>query len=233
MRGSFKGRVLVVEDRVPYPAMGAGYPRAAALLLALVQEGWFVTLYPLLFPEGQWEKVYAAFPRQIEVMLGAGEDRLAGFLKARAGYYDTIIVSRPHNMRIFLDKGGAGAGGRLIYDAEAVFAAREFLRLALAGTPVSAARQKAELRQEMQLAEAADRVVTVSARESAYFTGRRLRIGEHPGACAGGAPDAGRGRGTAGHSVRRRPGRRSLAQHRQPAVVRGRDHAAAGRPGRR
>ena len=34
------------------------------------RRGWFVTLYPLLFPEGQWEKVYAAFPRQIEVMLG-------------------------------------------------------------------------------------------------------------------------------------------------------------------
>jgi GT2 family glycosyltransferase len=168
MRGPHR-RVLLIEDRVPFPSLGAGYPRSAQMLHSLVQDGWFVTLYPLLFPEAEWQAVQKTFSPTIEVMLGLGEAGLAEFLKSRAEYYDRIIVCRPHNMRLFLQHGGADVDSRIIYDAEAVFSARDFLRLELEGRPASKARQQAQLQAEMDLVRAADTVITVSPAEHALF----------------------------------------------------------------
>ncbi len=162
-------RLLYIDDRIPYPSMGAGYPRSAEMLHALVAEGWFVTLYPLLFPDAEWEEVYRAFPRGMEVMLGAGEAGLAAFLRSRAGYYDRIIVCRPHNMRLFLHHGGAELDTRIVYDAEAVFATRDIMRLKLEGRKLPPARQQAMVREEIALGQAADSVITVSPGESALF----------------------------------------------------------------
>ncbi|MBV9786452.1 MAG: glycosyltransferase, partial [Acidisphaera sp.] len=169
MRGAHRGRVLVIDDRVPFPSLGVGYPRASALLHALAEAGWFITFYPLLFAEDEWEAVYAAFPRAMEVMLGEGEAGLPGFVAERKDYFDAVLVSRPHNMRRFLAAGGQAMRARLIYDAEAVFATREIQLLALAGRPVPPDRQAAMVAAEMQLARAADAVLTVSAREAGLF----------------------------------------------------------------
>ncbi len=168
MRGPHR-RVLLIEDRVPFPSLGAGYPRSAQMLQSLVQDGWFVTLYPLLFPEAEWQDVEKTFSPAIEVMLGLGEAGLAEFLKSRSDYYDRIIVCRPHNMRLFLQHGGASVDSRIIYDAEAVFSARDFLRLELEGRPASKLRQQAQLQAEMDLVRAADTVITVSPAEHALF----------------------------------------------------------------
>jgi hypothetical protein len=43
-------RVLVIDDRVPLPWLGQGYPRAALLVSALAKAGHAVTHYPLQFP---------------------------------------------------------------------------------------------------------------------------------------------------------------------------------------
>lgn len=169
MRDAARGRVLVIDDRVPYPALGAGYPRAARILNLLHHSGWFVTHYPLTFPAEHWTELRAAFSARIEVMIGAGPMALAAFLQARAGYYDLVLVSRPHNMRSFLHHGGRAFAARLIYDAEAVFADREIARLALAGTPLSETRGAALRAEEMRLALAADTVLAVSGREAALF----------------------------------------------------------------
>ncbi|MFA5321617.1 MAG: rhamnan synthesis F family protein, partial [Smithella sp.] len=132
MRMRHKRRVLVVDDRVPFPSLGAGYPRASHLLGALVKAGCFVTHYPLIFPEVSFAEAYALLPRELEIIAGLGRMGLIKFLQNRIGYYDTVIISRPHNMELF---GGACrmvsaflAHTPLIYDAEAVFAVREALR---------------------------------------------------------------------------------------------------------
>lgn len=170
MRGQFRGRVLVIEDRVPFPSLGAGYPRAARMLEELVAAGWFVTFYPLVFPDDDWADIRARFPATIEVALGQGEAGLRRFLREREGYYDAILVSRPHNMRCFLEAlGRRSADARVIYDAEAIFATRELERLALAGTVVSTARQRALFEEEMRLAGAARTVVAVSERDAERF----------------------------------------------------------------
>lgn len=170
MRGSFRGRVLVIEDRVPFPSLGAGYPRSARILHELVAGGWFVTLYPLLFAQDDWDEIRAKFPATIEVMLGYGESGLRRLLRERQNYYDAIMVCRPHNMRSFLNACGQKLPeARLIYDAEAIFAVRDLERLTLSGATLSPARKRALLDQELQLARAASTVVAVSRTDSELF----------------------------------------------------------------
>jgi len=170
MRGLSRGRILLIEDRVPFPSLGAGYPRSARLLDALVADGWFVTLYPLVFPQEDWDEVRATIPPTVEVMLGHGEPRLRQFLRERNVYYDIVMVSRPHNMRSFHHAGGKMLPRvRLIYDAEAIFATRELQRLALSGASASPSRRRALLDDEIRLARAAESVIAVSDRDAGLF----------------------------------------------------------------
>jgi hypothetical protein len=47
-------RVLVIEDRVPKPELGAGYPRAQRLLRELVAAGAEVTFFPTFRHREDW-----------------------------------------------------------------------------------------------------------------------------------------------------------------------------------
>jgi glycosyltransferase involved in cell wall biosynthesis len=143
------------------------------MLANLVERGHFVTLYPLMFPTEPWEEVYRDIPREVEVMVGWDASRLAGFLQERGGYYDTILVCRPHNMSAFLSaKGsvpGSVSGSRVVYDAEAVFALREFDRMDLQGKTLSPKTKEKKISEEMALAQRADVVLTVCERERKVF----------------------------------------------------------------
>lgn len=166
-------RVLVIDDRVPLPSLGRGYPRAAALLQALVHAGAFVTLYPLLFPHEDWQATYQALPERCEVMQGPGRDGLAGFLRERAGYYHQVLVSRPHNMAtlqaLLRHEPALLGGARLVYDAEALFSLRDIARAAVLGKPFGAAEQRRRIAEEMRLAQGAQAIVTVSPAEARHY----------------------------------------------------------------
>jgi GT2 family glycosyltransferase len=166
-------RMLMIDDRVPFPSYGAGYPRASHLLKTLHQAGYFITYYSMIEPEGVWSEVYSAFPREIEFMLGYGPGAFDQFLETRAGYYDIIFVSRPHNMRFFVERHEEHPeryrGTRIIYDAEAVYSPREAKRLELAGTPMSAAELERRLKQEINLARVADAVIAVNVPDAELF----------------------------------------------------------------
>jgi GT2 family glycosyltransferase/glycosyltransferase involved in cell wall biosynthesis len=166
-------RLLLIDDQVPFPSYGSGFPRASRILTTLHKAGCFITYYPLLEPAAAWSDVYATFPREIEFMLGYGRGALGAFLEARAGHYDIIVVSRPHNMWDFIEQRdkdpGRYCGIKIIYDAEALYSPREAKRLELAGTPLSAAEQERLLHKEFHLARAADAVIAVNAREANLF----------------------------------------------------------------
>src|SRR5690606_19541843 len=87
-------RVLVVDDRVPDPSLGSGFPRARALLHSLADLGFVVTL---LAREPSVDSRVATELRQrgIEVVHGVAD--LQEKLAERSGLYDVAIVSRPHN----------------------------------------------------------------------------------------------------------------------------------------
>jgi GT2 family glycosyltransferase len=169
-------RILFIEDRVPHERLGSGYPRAAALLGAALDLGHDVTLYPLLVPRESWDEAYADIPREVEILLGAGAAGLRPHLEQHAADYDTIVVSRPHNMRVFRPAmAGAVHRPAVIYDAEAVFVLRDLQRAALEGRAPDAEQARAQVAQEIALARKCDAVLTVSAHEQQLFVGQGHR----------------------------------------------------------
>lgn len=166
-------RTLFLDDRVPHRWLGSGFPRTQAILRTLVKQGYFVTFYPMSAPDEDWPLVYSDMPRRIEFMTGYGLQMLEAFLRSRAGYYGTIIISRPHNMAIFQTIRTAYPSWfektKIIYDAEALFAGREIELRRVAGTPMKDDEIQRLILDEVRLAAAADSVVSVSAAERAAF----------------------------------------------------------------
>ena len=162
-------RVLFIEDRVPHLWLGSGFPRAHAVLRALRSQGYFVTLYPLAVIHEPWDLVYVDFPQEVEVMMGMGPAMLEPFLRNRRDYYSAIIVSRPHNMRWLAPILSAHPDWlknlKVIYDAEALFAARDVGLRRLAGNPMTDEEIQNAFASEIRLMEAADQVVAVSEGE--------------------------------------------------------------------
>ncbi len=127
--GGARRRILVLDDVVPHPFEGSGCPRLRAILASCSSQGFEITLYPSQFPDDDWRVVAEAVPSSVEVMLRWGTAELERFLAERRGFYQALLVSRPHNLKdlaairerrpTLLD------GVRVIYDAEALFAMRD------------------------------------------------------------------------------------------------------------
>lgn len=166
-------RVLIIDDRVPYPSLGRGYPRACMIANLVSESAGALTYYPLQTPEDDWSKVYTALPERTEVILNQGLPGLSGFLERYAGTFDTIIVSRPHNMEPFAAIRRKHphwfAGVTIAYDAEALFSLREIERAKVMGKPLTQAQGKALIAQELELAKTADRIVAVSEVEAQQY----------------------------------------------------------------
>ncbi|MBD2094888.1 glycosyltransferase [Trichocoleus sp. FACHB-591] len=168
-------RVLFIDDRVPHAFLGAGYPRAREILLSLIELGYTVTFYPLndLIDEGDWDTVYRDIPKVVEVMTEHGRPKLAEFLQQRAGYYEAIIISRPHNMQIFqpifTGHPELFSSTKVIYDAEALFSLREVAYRRLNGQEVSEAEIDTLIQDEVKLAAGVSSVISVSEPESKKF----------------------------------------------------------------
>lgn len=168
-------RVLFIDDRVPHAFLGAGYPRAREILLSLLELGYAVTFYPLndLIDEGDWDAVYRDIPKAVEIMTEHGRPKLAEFLQQRAGYYETIIISRPHNMQIFqpifTGRADLFSNTKVIYDAEALFSMREVAYRRLNGQEVSEAEIEALIQNEVKLAAGVSSVISVSESETRKF----------------------------------------------------------------
>jgi GT2 family glycosyltransferase len=143
-------RILVLDDRVPHTALGAGNPRARTVLAALERLGHAVTLRPLSVADETWAEVYADLPRTIEVVLG--RIGLAQLLDERRGSFDLIWVSRAHNLQRLRAALGGAVSVPVIYDTEALGALR-------------AAASDAALERELALAASARVVVAVSRTE--------------------------------------------------------------------
>jgi GT2 family glycosyltransferase len=173
MKDRGRKRVLFIDDRVPHTWLGSGFPRARAILLTLLKQNCFVTFYPLSQFEEDWSMVYNDMPADVEFMTGYGPSLLEAFLRNRPRYYDMIFVSRPHNMKILKPLLGAHPtwfeATNIIYDAEAIFVTREITFRRMTGTPFTAEESEALLREEVDLAAAADCVVAVSSLDGEQF----------------------------------------------------------------
>lgn len=172
-RSPVRGRVLMIEDRVPHVWLGAGFPRSRSIAAELLELGYFVTFYPTHDVADWWEQIRNTLDSRVEVMRGLSLDDLEGFLRARSGYYDACIVSRPHNMRaikpLLTRLRREGERMRLIYDAEALFTVRNIAERRLRGEFVSAEEEAQTVMEEVALSDDCDAILTVSRPEAARF----------------------------------------------------------------
>ena len=165
--------ILVIDDRVPHTSLGAGYPRCSNMLFELSKMDLNISFYPLLFPKEQWDDVYKTLPITIEVILESGRDRLLSFLAERKNFYQFVVVSRVHNMEFFnyclsLEPDLLG-DTKIIYDAEAVSAPREILRMEILGKTMSNEEQAELINNELQQSKQAGKIVAVSKSEADIF----------------------------------------------------------------
>ncbi len=171
--GNDHPNVLLIDDAVPHASLGSGYPRCRHIVRLLADMPLNVTFYPLQFPIDSWDEVYRSLPENVEVLLNRGRSGLAELLTERAGFYSHVMVSRPTNMAFFnavLESLPAEARRfNIIYDAEAVFAGRELLWRELQGELIDEDEKKRVLAGELELADKASAVITVSAAEAELF----------------------------------------------------------------
>ena len=162
--------ILYIEDILPDRSRGAGFPRSAALLEAVTDLGYGVTVFPMTSGGGT-ASLHPTFAT-VETMSGLGQKQLCAFLASRRGYYAAIIVSRPHNLRFLKAAVGRDfgtAGPPTIYDAEAIFAVREVARDRVLGKQVGRDEEARLIRREVDLAAGCAAIVTVNESERARF----------------------------------------------------------------
>lgn len=164
-------RVLVADDRVPNSGRGSGFPRARALLEALVQLGFVVTFMPTTDPTPYEPETSELQQLGVEVLHGARD--IHATLAERPELYDVAIVSRPHNAHILDVVRSFNPGATLVYDAEAVFAVRDLLQAAVEGSVVPDAEARDRVDGELRLMDDADVVLTVSEPERRLVRERR------------------------------------------------------------
>lgn len=171
-----KIRILVIDDFAPEEVIGAGAPRAVQLLRALCKAGAQVTLFPTLArPDGLPP---ADVPNVIvENRRGGKLAALASYLQENHGQFDAILISRRHNLIAF-NQAVAGypqiaISKFIIFDSEAVFAAREALQRSVLVRPVQPSDMT--IAQEVALSRRAHMVIAVNEIDAALFCAGKHR----------------------------------------------------------
>ena len=166
-----KMRILYVEDRVPLPSLGTGYPRSDSIIKILEELECLVTIYPNTIPYTEnLDEVYNHISPFIEVATGYGVSGFPQFLKERKNYYDIIWVTRPHNMRFCKEAFRNNQGKyKIIYDAEAIFAEREIEQKQLSNTILSIHEINHMIEDELSLCDIVDTIFAVSETDASKF----------------------------------------------------------------
>ena len=165
--------ILVIDDRVPHQSLGSGYPRSAHILNSLCSQNLNVSFYPLQFPIDNWEDVYNTLDPTIEVLLDRGHDGLLPLLQERKNFYKFIMVSRSHNMEVFNGVANEDPNvlknSKVFYDAEAIFAPRDIMKMELLGQTITEDEKQRLLSKELDQAKDAETIITVSKKEADLY----------------------------------------------------------------
>ena len=165
-----KTRLLIIEDRVPDPCLGSGYPRTHIIIEYLSDLGYGITVFPLQFPEKIEPCTYLLQQKGIEIIYGRKYTKIdfKNFFIERKYYYDAIWMSRPHNMKELIDViKQINPAQKVIYDAEALFSVREIMMWELEGVRLSDRAKNKMIQEEVDLMSKADVIISVSENERA------------------------------------------------------------------
>ncbi len=157
-------QVLVVDDRIPTPALGAGLPRMFDTVQELAAAGYHVSLVPTHSCEGD----ATALARGGVDVVRDGVDRHLGRPEAAC---DVAIISRPNNFEQWAPRiRRRFPEAPVIYDAEALFYRRMEAHLPLLTGPdreLEASVAQVMRATERKVLAAADHVVCLSEDEAA------------------------------------------------------------------
>lgn len=163
-------RILVLEDAVPIPSRGAGFPRSHAIVERLALAGHEVTVFPTeVFCEDA-TALRAVYDATVRLAVKIGAINLRYFLDREPNNYDVVLACRPRNLNRFARlrrcPPAAVAGAAVVYDAEALFALRTILRAEWKGNRLAMSMGKRRLLRELRQAADASAVISASAYEA-------------------------------------------------------------------
>ncbi len=167
-------RILVIDDDIPMDTLGTGLPRTKSILESLNELNFDVTYYPIKKTDLPWYKIQSVLAEKTEIISNSGEENLLKFLIERQTFYDFIWISRPHNLEVWnraLKGRGLKVMGKIIYDAESLFAERELDKLILSeGKVLNKDQRKFVEKEEQKLFADFSKVVLVSNRDKDKLT---------------------------------------------------------------
>ena len=168
-----RGRILLIEDRLPLRRLGSGFVRSNDIVRVMAGLGYQVTVYPMNRNDYNLAAVYADFPDTVEVLHDRSLGDLEQFLQLRRGYYNTIWIARTHNLDLvkpILEKCGADImdGLRIVLDTEAISATREAQQRALFA-PAEPFDVAQAVQTELRNASFCQHIVAVTASEAEHL----------------------------------------------------------------
>ncbi|GJD59046.1 glycosyltransferase [Methylobacterium dankookense] len=169
-------RVLYIDDAVPHHDLGSGLPRANFIIKAMDSLGYRVTVYPVHRADSNIYDRYRDLPDTVEILNPGSAVGLSSLFDERRDHYDTMWVSRPHNIdlacQVAQDKGFSLRDivrKRVIFDSEALFCLRDFIEKALRDGQIAAPSFKQSALRETRNFAQADHVVCVSPAEASIL----------------------------------------------------------------
>lgn len=176
-------KMLVIDDTIPAPHLGRGYPRAHHMLNFLADIGYVVTFFPLIDPTQRQPYTHQYQQSGVELFFGENLD-FEEFSASRSDHYDLVLVSRPHNMKRVRDIIRRNfAGAILIYDAEALYSMREYLKAKTNGFIIDEEKFENMIREEIGLMQNSNLIMAVSENEKRMIEARgvnNIAIWGHP-----------------------------------------------------
>lgn len=162
--GGDRCRVLVIDDLVPDPLFGFGFPRMFEIVRSLSLAGHQVTMYPLASEARDLRRMDDLCAGRVCFLLGQGARGLRRLMAGQASRYDLVLVSRPDPMDAYRRAARRFSGKRplVAYDMEAVTTPREATRRRLLGQPWSSEHEAGILAGEISVAAGADAFVAVT-----------------------------------------------------------------------
>ncbi len=163
-------RLLIVDDMLPDPGLGAGFGRMHDLIEELDFARWAVCFHPTNHRNAD----PAALGRFGAELVRGEVEEMVEHLASPAVRYDVIVISRPHNWGYFAETIRASQPEAvLVYDAEALFHVRLERQAAMAsGRAATQLRREADEYRalEERITRLSDRVVSISPDEAAWFS---------------------------------------------------------------
>lgn len=183
MRNTRKTKVLVIDDYIPAIRYGSGFPRLYKMLTCLSDLGYQTTFFPVGNPVKVQPETSELQHKGVEVFWGS-QVGFEEFAESRAGYYDVVLISRPQVFeRIHPSVVRWWPNAAILYDAEALFYARDIVKAEIAGAAMQDSEKTKIARKEMRLIEKADVVISVSQKTKDIMleesSQRNIEVWEH------------------------------------------------------